>query len=150
MDSIVENMILEMKKAERERHERLMTVLHYLQFTPGFYLTGSRFFGTDHDESDYDFFMKEDLMVMSILRCLGFSQDWNSGYSDSDPSVRAVLCFEEGPIKIHVQMIKSSFFDKKMKAQEKIRELFIALPIRMRQMSKADMSIIWRRYIMMS
>lgn len=84
---------------------------------------------------------------MQKLRELGFAQTWNSGYTDSDPSVRTVMEFTMGDVQIHIQMIKSIWFDKKVAAQAKIEEMYSLIPDRMRTMTKEDMKIVWRHVI---
>lgn len=127
-------------------HENEMAMLYFLKFTPGLTLTGSRSFGTQHEESDYDFFINSENtpeQLISLLRELGFRTIWDSSYN-SDPSVLTVLEYA-GRIKIHIQLIRPHWYDTKVAAQNKIKEMFTLLPDRMRSLSKEEMKKLWRR-----
>jgi hypothetical protein len=61
---------------------RTMKMFESLDASPfAFYLTGSRFFGGTHSNSDYDFFAEDSLELREILRGLGFYQE-DSSYKD--------------------------------------------------------------------
>lgn len=52
-----------------------------------FYLTGSRFFNTHNNNSDYDFFVEDTPGVRQFLKSLGFSKLNNSAYLDDNTVV---------------------------------------------------------------
>lgn len=63
------------------------------------YLTGSRYFGTDTPESDWDFFVQDTPANRLALMQYGFSIIANSHYLDCN------TCFVYGKNKIHVQLV---------------------------------------------
>ena len=68
-----------------------------------FYLTGSRFFGTVTTSSDYDFFVKDMIVVRDFLFELGF-EDIQKDYKYCDSSIVGVLRHESG---VDVQLIEN-------------------------------------------
>lgn len=131
------------------KFQETMSVLMFLKSLTGIHLTGSRFFGTNHAESDYDFFISaENLGTKNVfvLRRLGFSREWNTQYTDSDPTVVMVFAFH-GIIDIHLQVIATDWYDKKLEAQTKIKDLFEIVPHIMNHLSKESMKDVWRKFI---
>ena len=78
-------------------------VLEDLQGTPEkcleFHLSGSRFFGTSHEGSDWDFFTADSMEVRRYLKNSGFVTCENESYQD--PLCCAV--FKKG--LVHVQIV---------------------------------------------
>jgi len=79
---------------------------------PGLVLTGSRFFGTDGPNSDWDFMIQES---EDLLLPVGFSEVYQSHYSLSDPSVAQV--FYSNHLNCHIQIIREDWWEAKLEAQ---------------------------------
>lgn len=78
------------------------------------YLTGSRFFGTNHKNSDWDFMILATPAVQNQLSNLGFKQLPNPY---ADVAVTVVYAQEN----IHIQLIKNELFLKaKIRAQNSL------------------------------
>lgn len=126
--------------------QKSMAVLYFLKFSKVLILTGSRFFGTNHDSSDYDFFMNAKDYSFEFARKLvdlGFERTYDSGY-DSDPSVLWIYSYH-GTIDIHIQVIKDYWFDRKVSAQDKIKDMYETIPDLMENASKSRMKMLWRQ-----
>jgi hypothetical protein len=66
-----------------------------------FFLTGSRFFGWERPDSDWDFFTESTVGVATTLRLLGFREDLTEGYQDG--LTRQIFVGHS----IHVQLVNS-------------------------------------------
>lgn len=84
--------------------------MKHLQYI--FHLTGSRLFGNDRDDSDYDFFVVDDCGLQTELHRLGFSKISRSGCGYNDPSVESIYRHRCG---IDVQIINADYFETKLK-----------------------------------
>jgi len=82
-----------------------------------FHLTGSRFFGTNNYDSDYDFFAQQDKCLDIFLENLGFEQQINPKYRDCS------ICTVWQLHDIHVQLVKNA--SQKERLQQKLKELNI-------------------------
>jgi hypothetical protein len=89
-----------------------MTLSILQQSNFDFFLTGSRFFGTERSDSDYDFFAKFDLSIFNFLAEQGFIRfdKQNSPYADSNLQ----SLWQKGNIQIQLQVDA----DKKNKVQQ--------------------------------
>jgi hypothetical protein len=70
-----------------------------------FYLTGSRFFGTENANSDHDLFVKDCPEIRLYLHYYGFVIDSRSGYENTNLTYVYKYTDIDGKI-IHIQMIK--------------------------------------------
>jgi hypothetical protein len=90
----------------------LQQVLSLLQdSTFNFQLTGSRYFNTANENSDYDFFVQYSYEVRNFLAGNSFDEKWHD-YGD-DPEIEVV--FQHRYVPVHIQLVKN--FDRKMKVQ---------------------------------
>ena len=103
-----------------------------------YYLTGSRYFGNETKNSDWDFFVEYEPDVIEELKSLGFVMEY---VDDVDPTVKFVYKYTSGKFEIHViitefinirnfvnELIKNTFpngFDNSNK--QKIKELLKAM-----------------------
>lgn len=141
-------MIKNMISTKEASHQCDMDVLYFLKFTPGLILTGSRHFGNYHEDSDYDFFIDSSLCTEQFyctLNDLGFEQHWDSSYN-SDPSVENVYQYYNDKLKVHIQIIRSGWFERKVYAQNRITELFRILPGQMFELSKDRIKSLWKYF----
>jgi len=87
-----------------------------------FYLTGSRFFGTHTEESDFDFFAQYETSVVTSLQHVGFSPETDSGavpvYASVEQDTVAVLALDN----CHVQLVRD--INKKLTVQKLLRQNF--------------------------
>ena len=84
-----------------------------------FYLTGSRFFGTQHQFSDTDYFTENTPMTEAFLLAHGFQRVTSSAYLDTN-TVKVLTCLGTNPSdRIDVQLVKS--VEKKAKAQAALK-----------------------------
>lgn len=112
-----------------------------------FYLTGSRFFGTHHDMSDWDFFCLPSDDAYNLLIKEGFkTEKGKSRYKD--PLTIAVMELQKGidlllsGKKAHVQLV--SDVDMKCRVQRMISDMGLY-----EGMSKEEMSTVWTTLIRM-
>jgi len=81
-------------------------VLNMLQSAPfDFHLTGSRFFGTNTEKSDYDFFCEDNVAVRAFLRKNGFICD-NEGYPYFDSNT--IMVYKHVKAQIDVAIVRNS------------------------------------------
>lgn len=109
----------------------LMNALDYVRLSKfEFHLTGSRYFGTSHEESDWDFFIQESEDLIDDLRANGFSC-CSETYAH-DPIMTAVYGHEN----VHIQIVISAT----MKAwiQECLKPVFMIT-----KPSKDQAKILW-------
>jgi len=66
-----------------------------------FFITGSRFFGWERPDSDWDFFAENSVEARSTLQLLGFREDATEGYQDG--LTRKVFV----GYSVHVQLVNS-------------------------------------------
>ncbi len=110
----------------------LQAVLQELASLPmNFYLTGSRFFRSYTDSSDYDFFTADDPDTEELLLKRGFVVHSESSYLDSETN--KVL---RHPLGIDVQLVVDVF--RKSKAQAILLPFF-----RHRPMDKGAARTLW-------
>lgn len=84
-----------------------------------FYLTGSRAFGTDRPDSDWDFFAKDNAILQAYLVGIGFTEHFKS-YKD-DPQIVTVYRKEGvGRKSVDIQLVTD--INKKMAAQYALKE----------------------------
>lgn len=96
----------------------------FSQYKPAkFYLTGSRYFGNHHEQSDYDYIVQDDEDVREFLRSQGFVIQALPHYNDTNTV--AVYSHQYGQKsweKIDVQCCQN--VQNKLKAQQVIRGTF--------------------------
>lgn len=104
-----------------------ITVEMILRSPHEFHLTGSRFFGGVHKESDWDFFALYSQELRAQLLESGFKKNNDETYS-GDTEVFEVLsknCIDPvtlKPVKVDVQLLK--VLQKKVSVQEAIKQTF--------------------------
>lgn len=80
-----------------------------------FWLTGSRFFGTHRDDSDYDFFTQDYMGIeLYLAQGLGFHREWSESYTD--PIAKS--CWRKD--NVHVQVVSDA--DLKLDVQMWLKE----------------------------
>jgi hypothetical protein len=118
-------------------------ILSKLEQSPfNFTLTGSRFFGGENDNSDYDFFVQkhENKQLTDFLTSLGFTQTYRR-YSDS-VTMSNWVWNRKGQTQIHVQIVR----DANLKRQA---QTILAKSVNMRMITdKAIRAYIWNAVIM--
>jgi predicted nucleotidyltransferase len=92
-----------------------------------FYLTGSRYWGNAHKNSDWDFFVEMDEEVKSMLKSIGFERLSNHiAYVDdiqcTDVYEKYVSSKNGGDVLIQVQMVASA--EIKNLIQEKLYQMY--------------------------
>lgn len=108
-----------------------------------FYLTGSRYFRTHRQDSDYDFFAQDTPALRSFLDSAGFrphnplDDEWMDTYS-LDPNIAHVMRWKFGFPHIDVQLVKD--LELKRRAQGMID----ALGLLRREIPKDEARRIWR------
>lgn len=102
-----------------------------------FYLTGSRYFGTSLDDSDWDFFVAESPALMESFRNSGLDWKLKEAFY-TDETIALVLTCEN----VDVQIIKPAAFLRKKKIQNQIRLLLANFPA-MQNFSKNQMRLLW-------
>jgi len=134
--------------------EDLTVIDAWFTKTTWFYQTGSRFFGGFTEGSDDDYFISESSMksLFPYFEKLGFrvkhhSHSFEYSLYGGDPSISYIL--EYGSI-IDIQVIKDSYFERKLKAQDKYKELILTVPGYLSSMSNRQKSNLWRTLIMLS
>jgi len=66
-----------------------------------FYLTGSRYFGTEKEGSDYDFFVLDSVELRDFLENNGFRKVKETGYKDTN----TVNVYIHDEYRIHIQIV---------------------------------------------
>jgi hypothetical protein len=120
-----------------------------LESTPQqFYLTGSRFFGNDGPNSDYDFFTQDTRSIRTILTQLGYEKlSWYSyegGPLDNNCAVvyRKYVCSRrifDDPHNTNIDIQLQKDVGKKMRAQEELKKSNILLF----QRNKTTVHMLW-------
>jgi hypothetical protein len=105
-----------------------------------FHLTGSRFFGTAKENSDWDFFTEHSISVRSYLFDMGFATLTESCRSYNDQETRSVMRFIDSRIQIDVQLVND--VKKKVRVNNAIKHRpdFLRL---MNSLSKNDRTAFW-------
>ncbi len=117
---------------------RVLTALQFLEACPyKFYLTGSRFFGTQRADSDYDFFVQQSGDVLAALEQNGFKLD-NESY-ERDPIMTRVYKREN----VHVQVVINA--KMKLCVQHRMKSFIQYHLIKMGQcvLSKEETKALW-------
>ena len=109
-------------------------IIRLVRDFPGLYLTGSRYFGTDTPQSDWDFFISESEATNLPLH---FSEVKGSEYN-GDPVVTYILYSEI--LNCHIQVIPDDLIEKKKRAQEFIYRTSALCGVKDKYHAKA----IWR------
>lgn len=105
-----------------------------------FHLTGSRYFGGVHQDSDYDFMVEDSPEVQQFLRVLGFKKLEIDCYDDAATSV--VFNWSQGKQSVDVQCVKG--LETKLRAQELLKRLYgCKLPA-----EKSDRCKVWNLALM--
>jgi len=69
-----------------------------------FFLTGSRFFGTHHENSDWDFFVEDSPQIRKVLENWGFVEENKYHYFD----MLTNIVYAHKQANIHVQCVKNA------------------------------------------
>ncbi|MCK5611070.1 hypothetical protein KAR91_54860 [Candidatus Pacearchaeota archaeon] len=85
-----------------------------------FYLTGSRYFGGKHSDSDWDFFTEDSEEVRVFLGKLGFERLKSTKYAD-----HGVTCVYRHLEKIDVQLVEDPGFRQSIQKVLKDKKHFI-------------------------
>ncbi len=106
-----------------------------------FRLTGSKFFGTQRECSDWDFFTEDSDHTREFLRGLGFSPV--NTYRD-DATISAVFYWGRrfSSDSIHIQLVQQDMIGIKEDAQWIIKNRFLVSPV------KSEMCITWQAVIL--
>lgn len=112
-----------------------LCLLHQSNFD--FYLTGSRFFLTHTNFSDYDFYTECSGEVVEFLDSLGFVEEArHSHYYHAD--LITIQVFHLATTNIHVQLIQPLHLEVKHRAQAVIKQVVN------RPVNKEVMRFIWQ------
>lgn len=103
-----------------------------------FHLTGSRYFGTTHSSSDWDFFVQDDPAVRDFLLQNGFLPE-STGLYHADLNNAEVWYSLPGP-GVHIQIVKRA--DVKILLQNLVRKHFP--PTIWAKFSKVQQKAMWR------
>ena len=97
-----------------------------------FHLTGSRFFGTEHQNSDFDFFVKDsepglgDFLGRFFVRADNETDRWSPSIYVGDPTIATIWTNANWPTnpndRVHIQIIKHNLFHIKEAAQRIIKD----------------------------
>ncbi len=88
--------------------------------TRNFYLTGSRFFGAYRTDSDYDFFVQDDISIGVYLTDWGgFTPIFSSQYKDSN--TLSVYRFKDQKIQVDIQIVKDAALKQAIQTAFKAR-----------------------------
>ena len=112
-----------------------LCALEYSKFD--FHLTGSRFFGTQTENSDFDFFVEYSTQVEEYLKENNFF-GYNSGYEDTETMM--VYNYQVGDTRIDVQLVKNA------STKAMIQEVLKSHPLVVQMMSrgmKDDRTAMW-------
>ena len=105
-----------------------------------YYLTGSRFFGDNNQDSDTDYMTKDNPGVRKELEALGFKLDDNHDYKDK---TTVIVCWHPGDEGsrngYHVQLVVN--VETKLRAQKIIKESL--LPVYMATKRNGSTSDLW-------
>lgn len=112
-------------------HDGVFCAMEHSQFE--FHLTGSRYFGTQHADSDWDFFVESHADLYEWLEANGFQMESGSDYTCDDISE----VWKHESEQIHVQVINDA--DRKVAVQSALRCYGRALY----RTPKADRKTIW-------
>jgi hypothetical protein len=116
--------------------KRVMTTLDFIALVPGmtFYLTGSRFFGTETAESDYDYFAEDSEDNRKLLSHNDFIVECETYVGD--PIIAIVYKRDN----VHVQLVKD--VRAKRWIQDKLLPVFMNL-----KPDKVQARLLWRAAI---
>ena len=108
--------------------------------TINFRLTGSRFFGTQHQYSDWDFFTEDTDHTKVLLTTWGFTP---VVIYQGDATISTVLRWHKARLmeQIHVQLIQPDMIQVKEDAQQIIKNQSLVSP------HKSEMCITWKAVI---
>jgi hypothetical protein len=113
-----------------------------------FYLTGSRFFGNFHSESDWDYFTTNKFTLEKELKEIGFEDLFQSGefdniahYANSELSLCTVLQKKCKDGIVQIQLINPCFIQAKIKVQTYIKRNYIAV---FSKLSKQERKEVWK------
>jgi hypothetical protein len=95
------------------------------QLETSFYLTGSRFFGTNHKNSDYDYFTEYTEEIIQILGSIGFQMESTSNYRDTN-TIMVMRGHNWCGGQIDIQLVND--VSLKDKIQKRFKELGINKP----------------------
>lgn len=114
-----------------QEKSKVFKALDFISSSPFvFYLTGSRYFGTERPDSDYDFFTQENEQLEKVLEDNGFRLDSES--YQGDPIMTKVYAREN----VHIQLV----IDVKMKAWV---QLLLASYIQKYKPDKEQLKSLW-------
>lgn len=119
--------------------EGLLSILNNLPQT--FYLTGSRFFGNNFADSDYDFFVSSTEASPSLFLSLGFKEIPVEGMTDLGYDSSQFNTIMERVIDgkvIQIQIVDNIW--AKIRVQDEIKSLFLS---QFNAMSKPDRKKLW-------
>jgi len=113
--------------------QSVINLLEEIKRSPiAFYLTGSRFFGTEHQNSDFDFFVSEsapglgDFLGRFFVRADNETDKWSPSVYVGDPTIATIWTNANWPTnpndRIHIQVIKHQLFHIKEAAQKIIKD----------------------------
>lgn len=111
----------------------VINLLEEIQRSPiAFHLTGSRFFGTEHQNSDFDFFVSEsapglgDFLGKFCVRADSETDKWSPSIYLGDPTIATIWTNANWPTnpneRVHIQVIKHQLFHIKEAAQKIIKD----------------------------
>lgn len=92
-------------------------------FDDVFHLTGSRYFGTETEESDYDLMVEYSPRLLNILLGIGFGE-MSSHHEYRDFSIATIVEYQN----IDIQLINPGSFSAKLEAQYIFKNLNILRP----------------------
>jgi len=122
---------------------QILEIIRKLENSPiKFYLTGSRFFSTHDENSDWDFFTLDSLDARNFLKNIGFVKTSDSTY-ETDPLIDTIYMHTEA--NIHVQIVKD--VELKNAVQERLRYVADLDPDLVPLKNKREMSKIWKLLI---
>lgn len=112
-----------------------------------FHLTGSRFFGYENDDSDWDFFIgiitAQTRPVRKWLLENGFFHELNDHYNSPpfDPLNDALQVWRHHTVNVHIQIVSDA--RKKLRTQEAINNV-PGIANLLRALPKEQRSLIWK------
>lgn len=122
---------------QSQTSSKTVKVLSWLdQSVHTFHLTGSRKFGNETNESDYDFFADHTPAAEVFLKNIGFDNPSLETYTDSE----MVGLWKHREAKIDVQLVRSALM------KNKVQEMILAhygFKLLMMALPKPSRSILW-------
>ena len=98
----------------KSAHEQLITLVRDI---PELVLTGSRYFGTSNNSSDWDFMLPETLRYKLPI---SFHMVDEPQYTQKDPLIVGVLYNFD--MNCHIQLVKAEYMELKIEAQKILQE----------------------------